>query len=339
MSTNPNYDTWEFNELINEDQLNGAARHELDFVMDGLGLTDAGGLMVEVAAGFAYVAGYEAELGAPDFLTLADGATNHVFLRFDRLADVSPPTSVVGVVPEAVSNTTGTPPTDSIKLGEVDTAAGVITAIRPEDQRRKIHDAQLTTALGGNHQQITELVVHKGAVLPSAPEAGQLFFRTTDGALLKFDGADWVELDAGTASGGVTATNGEGTDLEVGEAVRVDTGSDGTVVRAQADAEANAFIVGFAKETIVSAGSGKIVTVQGGVETAQFETGLALAAGDEVYLSPATAGALTNVQPTTTGEVVKVIGVVWDASAYVGAVAADSKAAVLLQIEQSTVVV
>lgn len=339
MSVNPNYDVWEFNELINEDQLNGAARHELDFVMDGLGLTDAGGLLLEVAAGFAYVSGYEVALGAPDFLTLANGATNHVFLRFDRLADVSPATSVVGVAPEVVSNTTGTPPTDSIKLGEADTAAGVITAIRPADQRRKIHDAQLTTDIGGNHQQITELVVHKGTALPSSPEAGQLFFRTTDGALLKFDGAAWVELDAGTASGGVTAVNGEGTGLAVGEAVRVAPGSDGTVVRARADSEVNAFVVGLAEAAIAAAGSGRVVTGQGGVETAQFETGLTLAAGDEVYLSSAVAGALTNVQPTTTGEIVKVVGSLWDASAYVGTTAANSKASVLLQIEQGTIVV
>ncbi len=54
------------------------------------------------------------------------------------------------------------------------------------------------------------------------------------------------------------------------------------------------------------------------IQSVQLETGLTVNANDEIFLSPSTAGAGTNVEPTTSGQVVKPIGVIADSSGYVG---------------------
>lgn len=346
MSVNPNYDPWETDELINRHQLKGAARHELDFVMDGLGLTDAGGLLLEVGSGFAYIAGYEVELDAPDFVALADASTNHVFFGFVRTPDPAPPlTSVLDIAPDLVVNTTGiSPGTDYIKLGEVDTAAGAITDIRGDDNRRQVHGAKLAENLGGNHKQIERMVAHKGAVLPStAPptEDGQLFYRITDKKYFIFNGVAWIELAIAAAPpppGAIAVVNGEVDILEVGEIVRVEPGTAGTVIRASAAAEVEADGVGTVVDPIPPAGPGTAATVQGILVTMQFETGLALAEAEEVYLSATVAAAATNIQTIVIGTVVKVMGIIWDATGYIGTIPADSKVVVLLQIDHAVVV-
>lgn len=341
MSVNPNYDAWETDERINRHQLKGAARHELDFVLDGLGLVDAGGLLLEVGAGFAYIVGYEVENAAPDFVALADGATNHVFFGFDRTLDAVPPTSVGDITQKVVVNTTGVPPTDTIKLGEVDTAAGIITAIRPQDNRRKVHDAQLDTDLGGNHRQIAELVVHKGAVLPPTTpptEDGQLFFRT-DGKLFKFFGGAWIELAAAAAPpppGAIPVVNGEFTPLDAGEAVRAAPGLSGFVLRASAAVESESFGVGLVVAPIPPAFPGVAATTQGVLATAKLEPGLVLVSGAVLYLSAFFPGSLTNIAPSLIGQVVKVVAILWDPLMYDGVL--DLAVTVLLYIQQGTVV-
>ena len=348
MSVNPNYDAWETDERINRHQLKAASRHELDFVMDGLGLVDAGGLLLQVDAGFAYIAGYEVENAAPDFAALADGATNHVFFGFDRTVEVLPPTSVLDIAPKVVVNTTGIQPPDTIKLGVVTTAAGVIVTITEQDNRRHVHDTQLDDDLEANHRQATNLVVHSGAVLPpiTPPTTeGQLFFRTTDKKLFKFDGAAWVELAAAGAPpppGAITVVNGTfpPTFLDVGEVVRAVPGLPGSVDRALAiPGEENA-VGAVATAPIPPFLPGFAATVQGVlIPDAQFETGLVLVSGAVVFLSPFVAGALTIIQPFVIGQVVKRMGILWDPTGYIGAIPANSKAVVLLQIEEGIEVV
>lgn len=353
MSVNPNYDAWETDETINASGLNGTgvARHELDFVMDGLGLADAGGLLLQVAAGFGFIVGYEVENPAPDFVALTDGALNHVFFGFDRVPDLAPGapvTSVLDVTPKVVVNTTGIPPADTIKLGTVLTAAGVILTITEQDNRRRIHDAQLDTNIGGNHKQIKELVIDTGVVLPpTTPPTtdGQLFFRT-DGKLFKFFAGVWIELTAAVApppAGAIPVINATfpSTLLDIGEVVRITpAGPPGSVDLALAiPGEENA--VGMVSVApIPPFFPGVAASVQGVlVPDAQLETGLVLVAGMVLFLSAFVPGALTNIQPFIPGQVVKRMGLLWDPTGYIGAVPANSKAVVLLQIEEGTVLV
>lgn len=138
--------------------------------------------------------------------------------------------------------------------------------------------------------------------------------------------------------GAITATNGEATTLTAGEIVRVDPGVPNQVVRASAAAAPVAGGIGVVVADILPAVAGSIATVDGVLVIAQFETGLTLVEGDQVYLSPTTPGALTNEQPLTPGEVIQEFGRVFNAAAYVGVLPTDSLAVLLLRVEQGTVV-
>lgn len=128
-----------------------------------------------------------------------------------------------------------------------------------------------------------------------------------------------------TASAAITA----------GTAVRV-TGND-SVQMAIATSEAAARVVGIAESAISASATGVVVTAYGAlIEAMKFVAGLTLAANDEVFLSAATAGRATNVAPSTSGQVVKKIGVVKDAAAYTGS--ADDPAEIIFQPEPATLI-
>lgn len=96
-----------------------------------------------------------------------------------------------------------------------------------------------------------------------------------------------------------------------------------TILKAKADSMSTAKVVG------VNSGTAGELEVAGAVD-AQFVAGLTLAAGDFVYLSAATAGQLTNVAPTTDGQVVLKVGVVLNTTAYTGT--AGDLANIVLQV-------
>lgn len=138
--------------------------------------------------------------------------------------------------------------------------------------------------------------------------------------------------------GAITAINGGGTTLTAGEVVRVNPGMANQVVRASASLESESHAIGVVVVDILPAAPGSVGTIDGVLNITQFEVGLALSEGDQVYLSPLTPGAVTNVQPVTPGQVNKPMGEVFNASAYVGTMSADSLATIVLRIEQGTVV-
>lgn len=133
--------------------------------------------------------------------------------------------------------------------------------------------------------------------------------------------------------GVVTFTAGE--NLTAGQLVRISAND--TVLKALATSLANARVVGVAEDAILSAAAGDITTGDGAnIENAQLATGLTLAAGDEIFLSAATAGSGTNVEPTASGEVVIKVGVIKDASGYVGGTGLGAE--MILHIEPPTLI-
>lgn len=204
------YDEWAPDHLILDERATAFGRYVKNFVMDGFGLADGGGLTVDVGqpgASFAYVNGYELRQDGVENRALAALSTNHVFLFFTKSPDPIAGTDAIAIDLEV--NTTGIPLTsDSIKLGEVDTDGGSVTAIRAENNDFRLHDAQLETDLDARQFQITELVHHKGTAFPSAPVAGQPFFRTDLGTLHIWDGGSWVTIGASGTSVNVQEDGG-----------------------------------------------------------------------------------------------------------------------------------
>jgi len=88
-----------------------------------------------------------------------------------------------------------------------------------------------------------------------------------------------------------------------------------TVLKADAstDTIASRFL-GIAEAPITAAAAGQIITE--GPATARFDNGLTLVGGEEVFLSE-TSGNLTNVEPTTSGAVVQIVGYIKDGTGYV----------------------
>jgi hypothetical protein len=115
------------------------------------------------------------------------------------------------------------------------------------------------------------------------------------------------------------------------------TTTNNNVTMAIATSEANSKVVGFTVSAITAASTGSVYTTYGSrITSLKFVSGLTLASGDEVFLSAATAGRATNVAPTTSGQVVKKVGIVKDATAYTGA--ADDPADVIFQPEVATLI-
>lgn len=123
-------------------------------------------------------------------------------------------------------------------------------------------------------------------------------------------------IGAGGTQISVTFTD-SGSGIAKGAVVIAD-GND-TAGEAQADSEANSTpVVGVAETAIGAAASGSVTTGQGSlVEELLLENGLTPTAGDAVYLSATLSGGCTTVAPSTATQVVKKMGIIKDASAYV----------------------
>lgn len=137
-------------------------------------------------------------------------------------------------------------------------------------------------------------------------------------------------FDNVTAVGGLsrTMTNGEGVLIETNRFVQAVGGGTYRVARTLATAFTTVDVFGVTQAAIVIAGAGSVLHT--GVTLAQFETGLVLAEGDRAYLSATVPGAVTNVSPVIPGQISAEVGIVVDASAYVGTLLANSFATVFI---------
>ncbi len=142
MGYNANWDEWGNLHLILDERLSGFLRRIKNFVMDGYQLTPGVGLFVQVGqAGLniAYVNGYELKqtYGAPVLLPVADNTLNQpVYLEFTKTVDPGGGYQAITIFLTVGAPTT---PVDWIRLGEVDAAGGLVTAIRNDDNRYHIH--------------------------------------------------------------------------------------------------------------------------------------------------------------------------------------------------------
>ena len=111
-------------------------------------------------------------------------------------------------------------------------------------------------------------------------------------------------------------TNAAGSNLAVGEVVRIS--ADSAITRSQADSAANAQgTVGVAGMPIANGGIGPVVTE--GQSVVLLEAGLVgVAAGQTLWVSPTTPGRATNVKPSGVGEVELCVGIIKNASGYAG---------------------
>lgn len=205
MGVETGWDEWLSQDLILDERLSGPTRYFKNFVMTGFGLANGGGLNVlvgQAGVNFAYVNGYEILQTNQLAKVLSAGATNHVFLKFAKIPDPVQGTMAVTISVEV--NTTGIPPADSIKLGEVDTTV-VVTAIRLQDNRFRIHDAKLETDLACEQKQLQRYTPGKGTAFPTtpAPVAGEHFVRTDlpGNPEFMFDGVVWKQFLTSGASG------------------------------------------------------------------------------------------------------------------------------------------
>ena len=322
---NNTWDEWDNLHLLLDERVSGFLRRELNFVMDGYQLTDpALGLVVEVGQlglNLAYCNGYELKQNNSSFHGLVDATTNYVYLAFTKTVDPGGGYSAIALA--IVVNQTGVPPTDSIKLGEVDTAAGIISAIRNENNKYHIHSAQMDDDIDGNLNTINRLVIQAGSSFPTtpAPIAGELFFRTDLTQLYVHDGAVWQPLTPGTPSGTIILTADPlGVPILPGEIVYVTpTAPLDTVTQADAIAMATAEAIGVSTAVIAPgtpgpfvAGHGTPVTVFMGPTTVP-----PLLPGQKVWLDQGPIGAATNVPPPNP-TARKVLGVVTDPTAWPG---------------------
>jgi len=213
---NPTWDEWGHLHLIQRERLRGSQRWTKNFVMDGFGLAAGVGLQVlvgQVGDNFAYVNGFEIKQVNQVALALAASATNHVYLKFTKTPDPTAGTAAITIGYEV--NTLGIPPTDSIKLGEVDTNVGAVTAIRQQGNQYHLHDVQLDTDLEGRQHQLKRVTFEKGTAFPTnpAPVAGEHFVRTDlpGNPEFIFNGATWV-LGSGGSQGaqGPTGSGAQG---------------------------------------------------------------------------------------------------------------------------------
>lgn len=173
---------------------------------------------------------------------------------------------------------------------------------------------------------------------PVAPaNSGRIYFDIPTGKYkVSQNGGPYVDLvyTGGLTPDTITLTAGE--NIVAGEFVRISATN--TVIKAIATSATNAGVIGFADSSVASGNPGTFRTRHGTKFTVQFETGLALSAGAPVYLSLTTAGAVTNVGPSTPGDIYKFLGIVVDATSYVGGTPLNSKADIIY-IPETTIVV
>jgi hypothetical protein len=219
MGIESGWDEWGDQHLILDERASAFCRYVKNFILKGFGLAPGIGLQTivgDLGLNVAYVNGYEVKQQNAVALGLTASATNHIFLKFTRTPDI-----VAGVSAISISytvNTSGTQPADSIKLGTVTTDGVGVTAITPQNNKFKIHDAQLETDIDGNLNRITRLVINGGPAFPTvpAPLAGELFVRTDlpGDPLFRFDGDAVAWVSAGAGGGGVTKIREDGTLIE-----------------------------------------------------------------------------------------------------------------------------
>lgn len=112
-------------------------------------------------------------------------------------------------------------------------------------------------------------------------------------------------------------TNGEGFAITEGQLVRISANDTVRLSVATANNDTADYIGVVDDSSISAAASGSINTA--GVANVRFESGLAVAPGNEVFMSISVLGSATTTRPTTSGNIVQSIGIVKDASAYDGA--------------------
>jgi len=176
MGLNPTWEEWQDQELILDERASAFIRYVKNFVLQGFGLANGGGLNLSVgSAGLncAYINGFEIKQTGIVVKVLADGAVNHVFLKYVKTADIIAGTASIVISIE--TNTTGIPPSGptigAMKLGTATTAGGVITAISQENLKLEIHDAKLGTDLDADGKQFKNV---------GAPVAGTDVVRLVD---------------------------------------------------------------------------------------------------------------------------------------------------------------
>lgn len=326
MGINPDWDAWDPTDLILDERISGWSRFVDNFVQDGFGLSDGGGLNLivgGVGTSYAYINGYEIAVVTPQILSLADNATNHVFLGFTKTPDPGGGTGAITIL--FTVNTTGIPPADSIKLGEVMTAGGVVTAINEQDNRFKVHDAQFTTDLGGNRHQITELVIHGGTAFPASPVSGQMFWRTDLLTMYVFNGATWVAFAASTTALTIAAICGE---LVMDSGSLVYISGTGTVALADASIPTKVQVVGATVAAAVFAGPVDVSPDR--TASVRFDPASPVPApGDDVFLSVGGLATTTEPPPPLTSVY---IGTVFDTTGFIPFF--NPVATVVLRIEE-----
>lgn len=325
MGYNLTWDEWTNLALLLDERVSGFLRREKNFVMDGYGLSDpALGLVVEVGQfglNVAYCNGYELKQINAVFAALVDAATNHVYLAFTKTPD--PGGGYLAITISIVVNQTGVAPADSIKLGEVDTAGGVIVAIRNEDNRYHIHSSQMDDNIEGNLKSINRLVIQAGVSFPTtpAPIAGEMFFRTDLAQLYVYDGVIWQPITPGAPPGAVIFTADPlGPPISPGEVVFVTpTAPLNTVTQAIATAMVTAEVVGASLGPLPPGIPGPFMTGHGTTGMAFMEPLGPLpgvVSGAKVWLSKFVPGSATTVPPPNPCAR-KVLGVITDPTIYV----------------------
>jgi hypothetical protein len=204
MGINTGWDEWDDLHLILDERISGFSRYVKNFVMKGYGLVAGAGLTCAVGEpglNVAYINGYEIRRDNASILGLSALSTNHVFIKFTKSADPVAGTDAITISYEV--NTTGIPPADSIKIGEVDTDGVGVTDVRPQNNKYKIHDAQLETDLDCNQLQLLRYTPGKGTAFPTVPPpvSGEHFVRTdlVGNPEFIFDGVMWNAIGTGGA--------------------------------------------------------------------------------------------------------------------------------------------
>lgn len=198
MAINTTWDEWTALDLILDERLSGFSRYVKNFVMQGFGLLAGVGLQVLVGGpglNVAYINGYEYKQTNAIAKLLVASTTNYIFLNFTKTPD--PIGGSMAITLFITVNQTGVPPANSLKLGEVDTDALNVIAVREQNNHFHIADSQFDTDLEGNHHQIKELLPHHGTVFPSGPILGQHFFRDDQKVEFFWDGTSWLPIGGG----------------------------------------------------------------------------------------------------------------------------------------------
>lgn len=182
------------------------------YVISGLAISAGTGLAVNVATGTASIGGRITVAATFAIAGLADSTTNHIYLKDDGTG---------------TSNTTGTAPANSVKLGTALTAAGAVSSVAQtwasgRDVFR--HPKDLVHGSGAGHPRAVDLASWHATnnegnevkgVLPSGSLPAMSLDSLSDvnlptssqGDILYRNATEWVRLVAGT-SGWFLKTNG-----------------------------------------------------------------------------------------------------------------------------------